>query len=30
MLIHGGDAPDLSEQYLVSCNSDGWGCGGGW
>jgi len=30
ILIHGGDAPDLSEQYLVSCNSDGWGCGGGW
>jgi C1A family cysteine protease len=21
---------DLSEQYLVSCNEDGWGCGGGW
>jgi hypothetical protein len=21
---------DLSEQWLVSCNSDGWGCGGGW
>lgn len=21
---------DLSEQYLVSCNNDGWGCGGGW
>jgi inhibitor of cysteine peptidase len=21
---------DLSEQYLVSCNSDGWGCNGGW
>jgi C1A family cysteine protease len=20
---------DLSEQWLVSCNSDGWGCGGG-
>jgi C1A family cysteine protease len=21
---------DLSEQWLVSCNSDGWGCNGGW
>jgi C1A family cysteine protease len=21
---------DLSEQYLVSCNSEGWGCNGGW
>jgi C1A family cysteine protease len=21
---------DLSEQWLVSCNSDGWGCDGGW
>lgn len=21
---------DLSEQYLVSCNNDDWGCGGGW
>ncbi len=21
---------DLSEQYLVSCNSNGWGCNGGW
>jgi C1A family cysteine protease len=21
---------DLSEQYLVSCNENGWGCGGGW
>lgn len=21
---------DLSEQYLVSCNSSGWGCDGGW
>ena len=27
-----GSGPDtnLSEQYLVSCNNDGWGCGGGW
>lgn len=21
---------DLSEQYLVSCNDEGWGCNGGW
>jgi len=21
---------DLSEQYLISCNSDGWSCSGGW
>jgi hypothetical protein len=25
-----GVTRDLSEQYLVSCNIDGWGCGGGW
>jgi hypothetical protein len=25
-----GIAVDLSEQYLVSCNNDGWGCDGGW
>jgi hypothetical protein len=25
-----GITVDLSEQWLVSCNSDGWGCGGGW
>ena len=24
-----GDA-DLAEQYLLSCNTSGWGCGGGW
>jgi hypothetical protein len=24
-----GVVVDLSEQWLVSCNSDGWGCGGG-
>jgi C1A family cysteine protease len=29
MSIHYGFAPDLSEQYLVSCNTSGWGCGGG-
>ena len=21
---------DISEQYLTSCNTDGWGCNGGW
>ncbi len=25
-----GQEVDLSEQWLVSCNSDGWSCGGGW
>jgi hypothetical protein len=25
-----GITVDLSEQWLVSCNTDGWGCGGGW
>ena len=25
-----GITVDLSEQWLVSCNRDGWGCGGGW
>lgn len=25
-----GVTRDLSEQYLVSCNGEGWGCGGGW
>jgi inhibitor of cysteine peptidase len=25
-----GITRDLSEQYLVSCNTDGWGCDGGW
>jgi hypothetical protein len=28
--IHDGLTVDLSEQYLVSCNTDGWSCGGGW
>ncbi|MBD3335250.1 MAG: DUF333 domain-containing protein, partial [Candidatus Eisenbacteria bacterium] len=30
ILIKDGVEEDLSEQWLVSCNSDGWGCGGGW
>ncbi len=25
-----GQTTDLAEQYLVSCNADGWGCDGGW
>jgi inhibitor of cysteine peptidase len=28
--IRTGVERDLSEQYLVSCNGDGWSCGGGW
>ncbi len=28
--IRDGITVDLSEQWLVSCNRDGWGCGGGW
>jgi predicted secreted protein len=28
--IKDGIEKDLSEQYLVSCNTDGWGCDGGW
>jgi inhibitor of cysteine peptidase len=27
---HDGVVRDLSEQYLVSCNSDGYSCNGGW
>ena len=30
ILIKDGIEVDLSEQWLVSCNSDGWSCGGGW
>ena len=30
ILLQGEDSKDLSEQYLVSCNTDGWGCSGGW
>jgi hypothetical protein len=29
IMIGGGPTEDLSEQYLVSCNDDGWGCNGG-
>lgn len=28
--IKDGETVDLSEQWLVSCNRDGWSCGGGW
>ncbi|MFH1681723.1 MAG: C1 family peptidase [Candidatus Eisenbacteria bacterium] len=28
--IKDGVTVNLSEQYLVSCNSDGWSCSGGW
>ncbi len=27
--INDGVTKDLSEQYLISCNSEGWGCNGG-
>jgi len=27
--IRDGETVDLSEQYLISCNKDGWGCDGG-
>jgi C1A family cysteine protease len=30
ILIQDGVEVDLSEQWLVSCNQDGWGCSGGW
>ena len=30
ILIHDGIEVDLSEQWLVSCNQSGYGCGGGW
>lgn len=29
ILINDGDVQDLSEQWLISCNQDGWHCGGG-
>ena len=28
--IKDGVEKNLSEQYLLSCNTDDWGCGGGW
>ena len=30
ILIKDGLTMDLSEQYLVSCNEENWGCNGGW
>jgi len=30
ILIQDKASKDLSEQWLVSCNTDGWGCDGGW
>jgi len=30
IMLQSGTAEDLSEQYLVSCNTNGWDCGGGW
>ncbi len=30
ILIRDGDYRDLSEQWLLSCNSNGWDCTGGW
>ena len=30
ILIKDGDVVDIAEQWLVSCNTDGWGCNGGW
>jgi hypothetical protein len=30
ILIKDNVSTNLSEQFLVSCNTDGWGCGGGW
>jgi C1A family cysteine protease len=30
ILIKDGVTRDLAEQYLVSCNIDGWSCNGGW
>lgn len=30
ILIHDHKEVDLSEQWLVSCNTNGWSCNGGW
>jgi inhibitor of cysteine peptidase len=30
IIIQEGETKDLSEQYLVSCNTQRWGCDGGW
>lgn len=30
ILIQSGQSVDLSEQFLISCNNNGWSCNGGW
>lgn len=30
ILLQDGETKDLSEQYLLSCNTDSWSCDGGW
>ena len=30
MVVQGEPIVDLSEQYLISCNQNGWSCNGGW
>ncbi|HEY9087016.1 MAG TPA: C1 family peptidase [Anaerolineaceae bacterium] len=30
MIVQGGVSADLSEQFLISCNKDGYSCNGGW
>ena len=30
LALHGQGQINLSEQYLLSCNKDGWSCNGGW
>ncbi len=30
ILLQGGGTVPLSEQYLLSCNTSGWSCNGGW
>ena len=29
-MLRTGEEEDFSEQWLVSCNQEGWGCSGGW
>jgi C1A family cysteine protease len=30
LMVQAGASTDLSEQFLISCNKQGWGCNGGW
>jgi C1A family cysteine protease len=30
LMIHRNISTDISEQYLISCNNNGWSCAGGW